>query len=1225
MSDLRSPPAWRLVFALLAALGMSLGAGCGDDDPDIKAGVNDDSGIGGGGINPTPDVWTAPDTPGPGVDVPVTPGDTVTYPDVDLGDTSPGQPDTPIGNGIVIDEAGMRASVDGTDLVVLVPVSSIDGQRVKGKLRAIIRLVDGSEVAATAEAPFDIDGAAPADVEVRVAMPDVTSQADLARWVVRIEDSWTQGGDGARITRSLLYLLPPWELTLEGPKTVLAGRETSWRVRATDPIAHEPLNDVPVRLVVVGADGKPIQLDAATALTGDAIFPLDLPSEGTWDVTATGWSQGIVAQVAEQVEATESPRKILLTTDKPIYQPGQLIHLRALALEKPDLAPVANEPVIFEVEDGKGNKVLKKEVPADGWGIAATTFQLGKIVNQGTYKIRALIGDLKTEKTVEVSTYALPKFKVDVTLGAPWYMPGMTIEGAIDTAYFFGKPIAGGTVDIVAASLDVDATVFATVTGKTDAKGAMSFQVKLPDVLVGLPLEQGMALVQLTVTVTDTADQIVEKNVAVLVSAEPARLLVVPEGGELVPGTENHVHVFASDPLGAAIEGAEIALSSPLFEAPVDLVTDAFGYAAVLVNVPASDPETTIAFTATAKLPGGQTATANVAFDLQGGSDHLLVRTEKAIYGVGETVNVQIVTTALSQHVYVDWLNQGQVVDMRTLEAKDGLATMTMDLDATLRGDNAIEAYIVDGQGQIVRATRTLFVKDAKDLKVTLSTDKPLYAPGEEAKLTFTVKNEDGKPTAAALGVQIVDQAVFALIDAQPGLLKTYFELNDALAEPQYEIHGATWNLTDVIYGEAGAGGAEADAAQKKAEASFAAMPMAGLTGIHESSWLDLPAHVLAALSPYWTSEREDLVVIYKAAAKGAVAALEAKGCQAGWYWCESLGKEYLVAFAEEVDAQIQAWDFWGNAYVVTSGQWDGFLKVRSLGPDEVDGNADDWSTTLDWEELDLPEELQWIGQRVDEDGGWAGGGGAGGGGGGGPPNAGGGEEPTSAGGEGDEGPRVRTDFPETLYVNPALIAGGDGKALVTVPMADSITEWRVTSMAHSKDGRLGSGVAGVTVFQDFFVDIDFPATLTRGDEVTFPIAIYNYLDTPQDVSITLQPDDWYTPLGQTQVDVKLAPQQVLSAKFPVRVDQVGLHGLTVTGIGTKLSDAVHRTVKVVPDGKQIAVTHSGALEAGAATHEVTFPAEAVPGSEVLYVNVYPAYLTQVVEGLDAMLKVPYG
>src|SRR6202011_1608003 len=52
--------------------------------------------------------------------------------------------------------------------------------------------------------------------------------------------------------------------------------------------------------------------------------------------------------------------KVLLVSDKPLYQPGQLMHLRALALQSFDLKPVAGAELTFEVEDAKGNKGFKQ-------------------------------------------------------------------------------------------------------------------------------------------------------------------------------------------------------------------------------------------------------------------------------------------------------------------------------------------------------------------------------------------------------------------------------------------------------------------------------------------------------------------------------------------------------------------------------------------------------------------------------------------------------------------------------------------------------------------------------------------------------------------------------------------------------------------------------------------------------------------------------------------------
>jgi uncharacterized protein YfaS (alpha-2-macroglobulin family) len=54
-------------------------------------------------------------------------------------------------------------------------------------------------------------------------------------------------------------------------------------------------------------------------------------------------------------------------------------------------------------------------------------------------------------------------------------------------------------------------------------------------------------------------------------------------------------------------------------------------------------------------------------------------------------------------------------------------------------------------------------------------------------------------------------------------------------------------------------------------------------------------------------------------------------------------------------------------------------------------------------------------------------------------------------------------------------------------------------------------------------------------------------------------------------------------------------------------------------------VAASGTLGAGTITSTVNFPAAAVAGSQQLYLNVYPAYLSQVVDGMDSLLRVPSG
>ncbi|GAH76363.1 unnamed protein product, partial [marine sediment metagenome] len=106
--------------------------------------------------------------------------------------------------------------------------------------------------------------------------------------------------------------------------------------------------------------------------------------------------------------------------------------------------------------------------------------------------------------------------------------------------------------------------------------------------------------------------------------------------------------------------------------------------------------------------------------------------------------------------------------------------------------------------------------------------------------------------------------------------------------------------------------------------------------------------------------------------------------------------------------------------------------------------------------------------------------------------------------------PRVREFFPETFVFEPALITDAKGEARMSVTMPDAITTWRITAFASSQKGELGSILSQLKVFQEFFVDIDLPVALTEGDEISIPVAIYNYLPREQEIRLVLQEEEWF-------------------------------------------------------------------------------------------------------------------
>ena len=219
----------------------------------------------------------------------------------------------------------------------------------------------------------------------------------------------------------------------------------------------------------------------------------------------------------------EDKASILLTTEKPIYQPGQTIHVRALALDRSRHQATANRALTFEVEDSRGNKVFKKATQTDKFGIASAEFGLADEVNLGTYHVRALMDENRAELALQVERYVLPKFKVAVefTKTKHGYRPGDHVTGTVRANYFFGKPVDNAEVTVKASGIDVEMFQAGAAAGKTDADGAYRFDIQLPAYFAGRPHTQGAARVLIEATVKDSAGHAETRGEPATVSESP--------------------------------------------------------------------------------------------------------------------------------------------------------------------------------------------------------------------------------------------------------------------------------------------------------------------------------------------------------------------------------------------------------------------------------------------------------------------------------------------------------------------------------------------------------------------------------------------------------------------------------------------------------------------------------------------------------------------------------
>jgi uncharacterized protein YfaS (alpha-2-macroglobulin family) len=221
-----------------------------------------------------------------------------------------------------------------------------------------------------------------------------------------------------------------------------------------------------------------------------------------------------------------------------------------------------------------------------------------------------------------------------------------------------------------------------------------------------------------------------------------------------------------------------------------------------------------------------------------------------------------------------------------------------------------------------------------------------------------------------------------------------------------------------------------------------------------------------------------------------------------------------------------------------------------------------------------------------------------------------------------------RSWFPEALYIAPEIITDRNGRASITIPVADSITTWRMAMLASTAHGTLGNGTSSLKVFQDFFVDLDLPVTLTHGDQVSIPVAVYNYAGSRGDVSLRLQPDDWFS-LVEDAADKRLAVDsgRVGGSQFTIEAKRIGKFKLTLSARmdgSAKRADIVIREIEVVPNGREQSTVFNGRLDT-TVRHQVDFPPASIPDASAIFVRLYPGPLSQVIEGMDTLLRMPYG
>ncbi|XP_031631360.1 CD109 antigen-like [Contarinia nasturtii] len=235
---------------------------------------------------------------------------------------------------------------------------------------------------------------------------------------------------------------------------------------------------------------------------------------------------------------------------------------------------------------------------------------------------------------------------------------------------------------------------------------------------------------------------------------------------------------------------------------------------------------------------------------------------------------------------------------------------------------------------------------------------------------------------------------------------------------------------------------------------------------------------------------------------------------------------------------------------------------------------------------------------------------------------------------------RIRTEFPETWLWEDIDMINPNGTLTLSKKVPDTITSWVISAFSVSPQFGLGLTKSPKTlnVFQPFFVSLNLPYSVKRGEVVAVPVVLFNYLNTDITAELVVHNENGeFVFIDDIEGDQLSRKRQVsvdsdsgVTQTFLVRFTSIGQIPLKVTATSAVAGDAVIRILQVDPEGVPqfinkamfIDLRESDKFET---TQMVDVPDNAVPDSLKINVNAIGDLLGGTIQNLHQLIRLPTG
>ncbi|NQT39200.1 MAG: A-macroglobulin complement component, partial [Planctomycetes bacterium] len=904
-----------------------------------------------------------------------------------------------------------------------------------------------------------------------------------------------------------------------------------------------------------------------------------------------------------------------LSTDKPIYRPGETLYVRGVLLHHSTRVPLAENAqfqALVEIHGPKGDTVASGFVASQqsvlGYSWAIPEGQAG-----GEYTIKVSYpgpGHPPAERKFDIRAYRAPRLKSQIEFLRDGYGPGDEVAATLEVERAEGGVPVGAKVTVTAR---VDGTEVYRGTDRVDQWGNCPAQFTLPEAI-----ERGEGTLAMVIEdggIVETAS----KTIPILL--QTVDLTAYPEGGDLVAGLPNRVYFEAftpakkpADMTGVVVDdrGRQVAEFRSEHEG-----RGRFEF------IPRPSRKYSLKITKPAGI--------EKLFPLpEVKPEGVVIRSESTVFEPGQPVTLSVGCIPFRGDVQVT-LCQGETEVAAARPNFKGaeflpLAPATLNLPEEIGG--VLVATVWSGDGKPL-AERLIFRRPAESVYVKITPDAPRYVPGGTAKLTIETTDASGEPVAAVVGLTVTDDTVQEMIETReqaPRLPVMVLLENDVRELADAHVYLDPENpdapeAVDLLLGTQG-------------WRRFALVDPAKFIAQHGDG-----ARRALALRMVSRREREEVwratggaLMLDGMALPGGEAPMPMEGAapedpvagDAPDAVAEPAGEPAEVHAADPADAPVAEP---GPPPPVEPPPADPAAGPAAMGEDlEMELPAAQAMPVI---KAELSQERRQLNKALEEVGA---------------------REKRDALFDMDRLERIRndfvavriyahqvrpnrqpgqrSDFAETLFWHAGIATDEKtGRATVEFGLNDSVTSFRVAADAFTMAGALGEATEQIESVEPYYIEPKLPLEVTSGDQILLPIGIVNATDSVlSNASIAIEAHPSLVTVSAMSAQT-LTPDARVRRLLPVGVESYnGDAELTLSGTAGPYADRVTRTIAIRPSGFPIEAGFGGLLASGGAvSHEIEIPESLVADSMTSRAVVYPTPLANLNEALARLIREPCG